>query len=176
LSFCIQPMTLADIPQVLAVEQASYTMHWPRKAYDYELRQNKLAHYFVLRAASEVVGMGGFWLLADEAHLSTLAVLPAWRRRGLGEWLLLSLLEQAQTLGAVLATLEVRVSNQAAIALYQKYNFAEQGRRPRYYTDNGEDALILTTPPLAAPDYQAMRCQRQAELVERLAQIVDKAG
>jgi ribosomal-protein-alanine N-acetyltransferase len=182
LPFRIEPMKPADIPQVMAIEQAAYTMRWPRKAYDYELQQNELAHYFVLRPAAsdlsakpEPIGLGGFWLMADEAHLNTLAVHPAWRRLGLGEWILLTLLEQAQALGATVATLEVRPSNQAALSLYQKYNFQEVGRRPGYYSDNGEDALILTSSPLASFDYQAMLRQRKAALVQRLARIdVDK--
>jgi len=167
-------MTVADIPAVVAVEQAAYTMPWPRKAYDYELTKNKLAHYFVLRTVlshpepSGLIGLGGFWLLADEAHINTLAVYPTWRGRGLGEWLLLTLLEQAQDLEATVSTLEVRVSNESALALYQKYQFQEQGRRLRYYADNNEDALILTTPPLTTPEYQAMLNQRRAALLKRL--------
>ena len=178
--FRIEPMTPADISQVIAVEQASYTMQWPRKAYEHELTQNKLAHYFVLRTTlpnpqpGDLIGMTGFWLIADEAHISTLAVHPAWRRYGLGEWLLLHLLEQAQALGAIVATLEVRPSNQAALRLYQKYDFQEQGRRVHYYSDNGEDALIFTTPLLTTLDYQTMLAQRRAALLTHLAQFMDK--
>lgn len=182
LPFRIEPMRPADIPQVIAIEQASYTMRWPQKAYDYELQQNELAHYFVLRPAApdlsekpDPIGLGGFWLMADEAHINTLAIHPAWRRLGLGEWFLLTLLEQAQALGAKVATLEVRPSNRAALSLYQKYNFQEVGRRPGYYSDNGEDALILTSSPLSSLDYQAMLRQRKAALLQRLAEIeVDK--
>jgi len=178
LPFHIKPMQLADIPQVIAVEQAAYTMQWPQKAYEHELTQNKLAHYFVLRTTlltnsteSDLIGMAGFWLIADEAHISTIAVYPAWRRRGLGEWLLVNIIEDAQNLGAIVATLEVRPSNQAALALYQKYDFAEVGRRFHYYSDNNEDALILTTPLLASPEYQAMLAQRKNMCQQRLAKI-----
>lgn len=182
LPFHIEPMQLADIPQVIVVEQAAYTMQWPQKAYEYELTGNKVAHYFVLRttlpidpAESDLVGMAGFWLLADEAHISTLAIHPQWQQQGLGEWLLVNIIEEAQTLGAVVATLEVRPSNQAALALYQKYNFAQVGRRPHYYNDNNEDALILTSPPLATLDYRAMLTQRKTALQQRLTNIeVDK--
>lgn len=204
-SFRIEPMTVTDIPEVIAVERASYAMTWPRKAYDYELRHNDLAHYFVLRYSIQqppndlpettdqatdtadnsrlpvrnrqagVIGLGGFWLMASQIHISTIAVHPDWRGLGLGEWLLVTLLEAGHSLGAESATLEVRPSNQAALALYRKYNFQEVGRRPRYYRDNNEDALILTTPPLALPDYRAMFQQRQAALAQRLAKIgVDK--
>ena len=109
--------------------------------------------------------------MADEAHISTIAVHPDWRGLGLGEWLLLALLEAGQVLGAETATLEVRPSNEPALALYQKYQFEEVGRRPRYYSDNDEDALIFTTPPLALPDYQAMLAQRKIALFERLLKI-----
>jgi len=187
--FLIEPMTLADIPEVVAIEQASYSMTWPEKAYDYELQKNKLAHYFVLRVlpqqtnqstdqpASPIIGLAGFWLMSDEIHINTIAIHPNWRRLGLGEWLLIKLLEEGQALDARVATLEVRPSNQAALALYQKYKFKKVGRRRHYYSNNGEDALILTTPALNLPDYQAMFRQRQAALDQRLAQIkIDKTG
>jgi ribosomal-protein-alanine N-acetyltransferase len=175
-------MQLADIPQVIAVEQAAYTMQWPQKAYEYELTGNDLAHYFVLHtilpidpAKSDLIGMAGFWLLADEAHISTIAVHPHWHRRGLGEWMLVNIIEEAGKLGAVVATLEVRPSNIAARKLYQKYDFVEVGRRPRYYNDNNEDALILTSPSLEKVDYQAMLTQRKIALQHRLANFdVDK--
>jgi ribosomal-protein-alanine N-acetyltransferase len=199
LLFRIEPMTLADIREVIAVERASYSLAWPAKAYDYELQKNDLAHYFVLRLlpppasqpladlsnrphnqptiqptnrpSRSVIGLGGFWLMADEIHISTIAVQPIWRGLGLGEWLLVKLLVEGQALGGAIATLEVRPSNQAALALYRKYNFQEVGRRPHYYNDNGEDALILTTPNLSLPDYQAMFQQRQAALNQRLVKI-----
>jgi ribosomal-protein-alanine N-acetyltransferase len=188
LPFYIQPMILADIPEVVAVERASYSMAWPAKAYRHELQQNDLAHYFVLRVASppttsstvpttqpttqsSLIGLGGFWLMADEIHISTIAIHPDWRGLGLGEWMLTRLLEEGQALGAALATLEVRPSNRAARSLYEKYDFQEVGRRRNYYADNGEDALILTTPPLSLPDYQAMFEQRRAELLRRLAHV-----
>lgn len=200
LPFVVEPMTLADIPAVVAIERASYSMTWPTRAFDYELRHNTLAHYYVLRTSlahpptdtssstvlpetlsgqrsavggqsPSLIGLAGFWLMADEAHISTIAVHPDWRGLGLGEWLLLSLLEAGQALGAETATLEVRPSNEPALALYQKYQFEEVGRRPRYYSDNDEDALIFTTPSLVSPDYQTMLAQRKIALFERLLKI-----
>ena len=198
LPFSIEPMTPADIPAVVAIENASYSMTWPARAYDYELQYNDLAHYFVLRTSlpqppleesrqssrqpgvqkgilgghfSTIIGLAGFWLMADEAHISTIAIHPDWRRLGLGEWLLLGLIETAQTLNAQTATLEVRPSNRIAQALYQKYRFEQVGRRPRYYSDNNEDALILTTPPLTSLDYQTMLGQRQKALLQRLTNL-----
>jgi ribosomal-protein-alanine N-acetyltransferase len=198
LPFSIEPMTLADIPAVVAIENVSYSMTWPARAYDYELQYNDLAHYFVLRTSlpqppleesrqasrqpevqkgnlgdhfSTIIGLAGFWLMPDEAHISTIAIHPDWRGLGLGEWLLLNLIETAQTLNAQTATLEVRPSNKTALALYQKYRFEQVGRRPRYYSDNNEDALILTTPPLTSLDYQTMLDQRQKALLQRLTNL-----
>jgi ribosomal-protein-alanine N-acetyltransferase len=177
-------MRPADISQVVALEQVSYTTAWPRKAFDYELEKNEFAHYFVLRTSlpvsqpgSGLIGLGGFWLLANEAHINTLAIHPDWRRMGLGAWLLLTLIEAAQALGASVATLEVRPANQAARSLYQKFEFREVGRRPGYYSDTGEDALILTTSLLGSLDYQAMLRQRKAALLQRLAATeIDEIG
>jgi ribosomal-protein-alanine N-acetyltransferase len=91
-----------------------------------------------------VVGYGGFWFIVDEAHISTIAVHPDWRGQGVGEILFVNMLEQALDLGALTATLEVRVTNAPAQALYRKYEFEQTGRRKRYYRDNGEDALLMT--------------------------------
>ncbi len=94
--------------------------------------------------ARSVVGYSGFWFIIDEAHISTIAVHPDWRGQRGGEQLFISLLEHALRLGAVTATLEVRVTNDRAQNLYRKYHFEVVGRRKHYYRDNGEDALLMT--------------------------------
>jgi ribosomal-protein-alanine acetyltransferase len=99
----------------------------------------------------QVVGYGGIWLMADEAHVTTFAVHPAYRRRRIGERMLIALLDLAVDRHAREATLEVRLSNLAARRLYEKYGFRPVGIRPRYYSDNQEDALIMTTEPLVMP-------------------------
>jgi ribosomal-protein-alanine N-acetyltransferase len=104
----------------------------------------------------------------DEAHISTIAVRAGYRRQGLGELLLVALLEEARRLDALRATLEVRVSNVAAQALYAKYGFEQAGRRKAYYNDNREDALILTTPDFASFDYQDLVENRRRDLLRRL--------
>jgi ribosomal-protein-alanine N-acetyltransferase len=91
-----------------------------------------------------VVGFIGVWMMADEAHIVTIATRESHRRHGIGEALLISAIETAQDRGQPLVTLEVRVSNDAAIALYEKYGFSEMGRRVRYYSDNHEDAYVLS--------------------------------
>ena len=147
----IEPMALADLPAVHAIERASFTSPWPEHAYRSEIETNRLAHYLVVRAGERIVGYGGMWLMVDEAHITTFAIHPAWRRRHIGERLLLAFLDLAVEQEAHEATLEVRLSNLPARRLYEKYGFRPVGLRPRYYSDDNEDALIMTTLPLAEP-------------------------
>ncbi len=102
-----------------------------------------------------IVGYAGFWTMVDEAHLTTIAVRDAYRRRGLGELLLLSIIHWAMKLNAKIITLEVRVSNKAAQALYEKYGFKPVGLRRGYYSDNGEDALLMSTEPITTASFQS---------------------
>lgn len=95
-----------------------------------------------------VVGYAGLWLMVDEAHITTIAVHPKYRGEGIGELLLLRMIDRAYEIGARWLTLEVRGSNQIAQALYQKYTFKQMGLRRHYYSDDGEDAVIMWTEPL----------------------------
>lgn len=147
----IVPMRVGDLPAVHAIERASFDSPWPADAYRNELETNRLAQYLVVRIGHEVVGFGGMWLMVDEAHIITFAVHPLWRRQRIGERLLLALLDVAMDGGAHEATLEVRLSNLPARRLYEKFGFRPVGLRPRYYSDNGEDALIMTTDQLRNP-------------------------
>lgn len=115
-----------------------------------------------------VLAYGGFWLMVGEAHISTIATARAWRGRHLGELLLVAMIDQAMELGAEIVTLEVRVSNSVAQNLYRKYGFEVAGRRKRYYSDNGEDALIMTTPPIYDESYQQLFASLKQKLIERL--------
>lgn len=160
----IDAMRLDDLPEVHAIERASFTTPWPDDAYRSELLTNRLASYLTARLGDSVVGFAGLWLMVDEAHITTFAVHPAWRRRGIGERLLVAALDVAIDRGAREATLEVRLSNVAARRLYEKYGFRPVGLRPRYYTDDGEDALIMTTEPLASPPMRARLAERRAAL------------
>ncbi|HEU5205012.1 MAG TPA: ribosomal protein S18-alanine N-acetyltransferase, partial [Candidatus Limnocylindrales bacterium] len=145
----IAAMHLEDLDVVQAIERASFSSPWPPNAYRSELETNRLANYLVARADGEIVGYGGMWLMVDEAHITTFAVHPAWRRQRIGERLLLAFLDIAIERSAHEATLEVRLSNLAARRLYEKYGFRPVGLRPNYYSDDREDALIMTTEPLA---------------------------
>jgi len=104
--------------------------------------------------ADYIVGMVGFWLMFDEVHIITIAVRQSYRCRGIGEQLLISAIDLATELKAQVVTLEVRPSNTSAQALYEKYGFREEGLRRRYYSDNNEDALIMTTSQLHSPSFQ----------------------
>ena len=164
----VTEMTLADIPAVHRIERASFPTPWPSYAFRHELETNRLARYLVVRAGSEIVAYAGVWLMVDEAHVTTFAVAPHWRSRGIGGRLLMAVLRQATEMGAGVSTLEVRLSNLAARRLYEKYGFRPVGLRPRYYSDNGEDALIMTTEPLSS---RPMR-----ERLERLQREIDAAS
>jgi ribosomal-protein-alanine N-acetyltransferase len=189
--FVVEPMRLDDVPEVMAIERESFPLPWPERAYRYELSQNQNSHYVVLRPTSardaghwwralkrawrrsprpKIIGYGGFWMIAGEAHISTIAVDPGWRHRGLGELLLWDMLNRALPLEAFEATLEVRVSNQVAQNLYQKYGFEKVGRRRRYYQDNGEDAWIMTIANFDSQAYQSQLAQLGRDLQLRLQQ------
>jgi ribosomal-protein-alanine N-acetyltransferase len=144
----VDRMKVEDLPAVHVIERESFSTPWPAHAYQHELEQNRLAHYIVARWGDEIVGFAGMWLLVDEAHVTTFATRRTWRRHGVGERLLLALLDLAAARGAHEATLEVRPSNVPARRLYEKYGFKVVGLRPRYYSDDNEDALIMTTDSL----------------------------
>jgi ribosomal-protein-alanine N-acetyltransferase len=180
----VEPMTVSDLGEVLAIEREAFPSPWSARAYEYELRYNEMAHYFVARVnaealpngalnggvrgwlrrafggasltgmASQMVGYVGYWMMAGEAHISTIAVRPELRGRSYGELLLVYTLQDAAKRGAHVATLEVRVSNTLAQQLYLKYGFDKVGMRKAYYSDNNEDAFIMTTPTLNSAAYQ----------------------
>ena len=163
----VEAMRVEDLPRIHLIEQASFSTPWPPHAYRTELEKNRLAHYLVLRAEETVVGYAGVWLMVDEAHITTFAVDPRWRRRGIGERLLLAVLDLARAQRAREATLEVRLSNIPARRLYEKYGFRPVGLRPNYYSDDHEDALIMTTEPLEG---RSMR-----ERIDRLQAALESA-
>src|SRR4051794_40270972 len=145
----VRPMTIADLPAVQLIERASFTTPWPPQAYRQELESNRLAAYLVGVIGGDVVAYGGILLMVDEGHVPPSAVPPGYRPRRIGERLLLSRLDLSLGRPARGATLGVGLSNLAARRLYEKYGFRPVGIRPRYYNDNQEDALIMTTEPLA---------------------------
>ncbi len=159
-------MRLGDIAAVLEIERLSFSSPWPAFAFEQELTANRLAHYRVARLDGQVVAFGGIWLMVDEAHVTTFGVHPDHRRRGVGRLLLLHLAEAAIELGSSRMTLEVRVGNTAAQSLYRSFGFRVSGRRIAYYSDDGEDALVMTTPELAGPEMHAMLAAERARAAE----------
>ncbi len=160
-------MTTADLPQVMAIEQASYATPWEETAYRQTLNSEQ-AYLDVVTFRGEIVGYSGMWHFVDEVHLGTIVSHPTARGKGIGELLLVNVIARATDLNAEHVTLEVRPSNHPARALYEKYNFSEVGYRKKYYRD-GEDALLMTSPPLRDSDFQSLVHINLESLLARLA-------
>ncbi len=167
LDVVVDRMTVDDLAAVHEIERESFSTPWPAQAYRQELEQNRLAHYLVARFGDRIVGFAGTWLLVDEAHVTTFATRTTWRRQGVGERLLVALIDMALARGANEATLEVRPTNIPARKLYEKFGFKVVGTRPRYYTDNNEDALIMTTAPLQSPPMRERLARLRDEIAAR---------
>ncbi len=145
----IRPMCKEDLAQVRAIDHLSFSLPWPEQAFSYELFENPAARLWVAEVKSDegrelVVGMIVVWLVLDEAHIATLAVHPEYRRRGIAKQLLATALYHTMHEGARRAMLEVRAGNLIAQSLYRQFGFVVVGRRPRYYRDNDEDAILMT--------------------------------
>lgn len=153
LEITLSVMKAADVEPVVAIEKACFSTHWPANAYLNELA-NRCAWYTVARYQGEVIGYGGMWVIMDEAHITTLAVKPMYRRRGVGMRMMLGLLEEALRRGARRSTLEVRRSNHAAIQLYERLGFRAAAVRKSYYSDTGEDALVMWADDLRSEGFR----------------------
>lgn len=138
----IKKMDEEDIDGVVAIEKESFVTPWSKEALSMELKNN-MAMYIVARYDGKVVGYGGFWTIIDEAHITNIAVKKDFRGNGIGETILSSLIQICRVKGIKSMTLEVRKSNESAKNLYKKLNFKEVGIRPKYYSDNNEDAIIM---------------------------------
>jgi ribosomal-protein-alanine N-acetyltransferase len=135
----------ADLDGVLALEDASFNNPTTREWYEGELKRPDVCFIYVLRTPEHpVAAFCAFWLVAEQAHINNLAVLPELRERGLGTHLLAAIIEEAAHLGAELMTLEVRQSNTPALRLYARSGFRQEGVRKNYYSGPVEDALILS--------------------------------
>ena len=139
----LRPMTMADLDAVCAIEEQCFSVPWSRESMKKELKGNDQAHYLVVEIDEKVVGYAGFWQVLDEGHIMNIAVAPEVRGQGLGEELMRAMLQQGAQLGIIYWTLEVRVSNIAAIKLYEKVGFTSAGIRPGYYEKPREDANIM---------------------------------
>jgi len=149
----IEPVTSpAGIDDIIAIEEASFTNPWTREMYLAELHNQGVSFIYVAKDdRGATVGFCSFWRVLDELHINNLAVLPDYRRHGVGAALLTRVLEEAMQLGARRATLEVRRSNGPARALYERFGFSVAGVRHAYYSNPVEDALILWREDTARP-------------------------
>jgi len=149
-AWTIEPMSRAEIDEVMAIEHESFTNPWTREMHLAEQEHRSVAFCYVARdRAGALVGFCSFWRVIDELHINNLAVRPAARRRGVASALLRHILSEGARLGAVRATLEVRRSNAPAHLLYERLGFSVAAVRPDYYTNPVEDALVLSREGLA---------------------------
>jgi len=160
----VRAMTAEDVARVVEVDRLCYPTPWSSATYLSELARGSLAYYAVAECEGTIVGYGGYWYVPDEAHITTLAVHPQFRRRHLAERLLIHLIEKALEAGATRLTLEYRVGNEAAARLYEKYGFRAEGLRRGYYQDTGEDAVVANLRGLNTEQFRQRLLRRKREL------------
>jgi [ribosomal protein S18]-alanine N-acetyltransferase len=145
-------LSIDHLDQMLAIDQVCWGEHWSIDTYRRELAGDN-SHFVGAFWDNRLVGMGCFWAILDEAHVTLLAIHPDWRGRGWGKDLLIGLFAKAVAIGMNYATLEVRNSNEVAVGLYEKMGFVIAGVRKKYYQDPAEDALVMWCSGLQQPDY-----------------------
>jgi ribosomal-protein-alanine N-acetyltransferase len=162
----LRSLNISDLDEVLDIEPVAFgSHHWSHQSFVNEL-SNSMGNYFAAidNSDNRLVGYSGFWLIGEEAHITTLAVHPDFRRQHIGERLLINDIVQAKLSGAHWITLEVRMSNESAQKLYFKYGFKSLGVRRNYYQDNDEDAMVLWTENIESPEFIDLMHERVADL------------
>lgn len=139
----VRKMEEKDIDKIIEIEKEAFATPWSRESFLAEIRDNLLAYYLVAEMDGKVVGYGGIWLILNEGHITNIAVKEEYKGNGIGNHLLEGLILYCIKNGIENMTLEVRESNIIAQNLYRKYDFISSGKRPNYYSDNSEDALIM---------------------------------
>jgi len=142
MNILIDFMKEEDIDAILDISSLSFSVCWSKDSYIQELT-NPIARYLVAKIDNKVIGFVGTWIVLDESHITNIAIHPNYRKQGIASKLLEKFLTYCQSQGCVAYTLEVRSGNKAAKALYEKYNFKQDGVRKGYYEDNKEDAIIM---------------------------------
>jgi len=138
--------------------QAIQKVPWFKRLFSYERH---------LSVSENIVGFSGFWMMMKEAHIIAIGVKNGYRQLGIGEGLLIATIELAQRLNSNVVTLEVRASNMIAQELYKKYGFQVTGRRVKYYSSDGEDAIIMSTDNIASMSFQASLQQLKKAYAKR---------
>ncbi|GAB4074114.1 ribosomal protein S18-alanine N-acetyltransferase [Barrientosiimonas marina] len=139
----IRKMQHADINGVMEVEAQAFVAPWPRDIFEHELTHNAYAYYYVMFAGEQLIGYAGMWQVIDDAQITNITVIPAFRGQKLGETLFSYVMHDAYRMGAKRLSLEVRVSNIVAQKMYRKFGLVPGGIRKNYYTDNQEDAMVM---------------------------------
>jgi [ribosomal protein S18]-alanine N-acetyltransferase len=148
-------MRRRHLRSVLKIEAQVYPRPWSLPLFMSELNLRNSRAYYVARVGGNVVGYAGLMLIGEDAHVTTIAVDPAWHRHKIGSRLLLNLAREAAARGAAQLTLEVRVSNSGAQAMYRKFGFRPAGVRKNYYVETNEDALVMWADDIASSAYAA---------------------
>lgn len=162
----IRRMQSGDLPRVVEIEKQCFGERWTINAFANELA-NIASSYFVASDGKQTIGYAGYWLILEEAHITTIGVEPRHQRRGYAEQILIAMIDHAARAGAKWLTLEVRASNVAAQRLYEKYGFTSLGRRRAYYQDNNEDALIMWTEDIGQELFKARMLELRELAVHR---------
>jgi len=152
-------MRLEDVPAVHAIDLLSFSLPWTERSFRYEVTENPISRGWVVEAGGRIAAMLVLWFVVDEAHIATIATHPDFRRRGIGERLMMTALASARQEGARRAFLEVRAGNLGAQAMYVKYGFTVDGVRPRYYKDNNEDAILMSLEDLGSLGETREECE-----------------
>ena len=167
----ISEMTKDDIENVIQIEEEAYGKHHWAKSSFYDEMSNNLARYYTAKTLNgEIVGYAGAWHIIDEGHITTIAVKKEFLRNHIGEAIIQRIIEDCYKQGIKYLTLEVRVSNIAAIKLYEKYGFQSLGTRKGYYQDNNEDALIMWTENIFYDKFKT-KYQNNIEILKTLIEI-----
>lgn len=141
----IRKMTHADLEQVIAIDQMSFSLPWPQRSFQYELDENFVSRSWVAEVDGRIAAMMVGWMMMDELHIATIATHLDYRGRGIGKKILVHALCQARDHeGLIRAFLEVRENNTVALNMYRGLGFVEDGRRKEYYKDNNEDAILMS--------------------------------
>jgi len=140
----IRKMTEADLEQVVAIDQVSFSLPWPARSFHYEVTDNFASRCWVTEVDGRIAAMMVGWLIVDELHIATIATHPDYRGRGIGKKLLVHALYSAKAEGVIRSFLEVREGNAIALKMYRDLGFVEDGRRKEYYKDNNEDAILMS--------------------------------
>lgn len=164
LEVVVAPMRTRDLRSVLVIEEAVFPRPWSHRLFVEELAQRKSRVYRAAWIGRSIVGFAGLMLIDDEAHVNNIAVDPRWQGRRLGAVLVLDLVRAALDRGARHLTLEVRVGNEPALALYRRFGMAPVGVRPNYYPETGDDALIMWVRDIDAPEYAERLASIEAAL------------